>query len=770
MAHELAPIHFEYQGNVHCFCTQPISKDPKIVQNLHTLFARERGTHLRANDEGLLVEVSWKDWLSFTWNRQEEHQKLKEVIGQTLASLNTFVSRQSNRQVYNLAIQYLFDKNGEKGIGRLSKALYNPLWVKSHNALSLALLPEHTIRIRLGNRFTDYTAAEIDTSPEQSLISIEFEDKISEENLWKLLMRKPGQKYQMGSNEGRSKEKINQELQATVTDVITRLNTYLERQHTMTRVHQLAIQMIFSQTGPLCRLNKDVFNRGAIAEGSCIEKILSPDLVRQRNNLATTLQNLRDTRGDKTLKSNVEVAFMDLVYEELLFVKKLGVDLEPNGDGGSGGARYAHDRFGRKMLVVKPGDEGPHGVNNPQWYARFKRWLVSPKACLEGNSEPLAELDSWACDRHFDIWSVPPTSMRYVESADFVGQSVKQCSLQMFVEGCNTLGEYVDVSPSLHGMSRPFLRWYCGSKQQTGFFSSFEPRTERANELLSKLPQHSLERVALHNFLIEDVDCHFENILVKQAEPTLENTVLSRVFCGDKTVSDAEIQNCVNNLFTQKGNQALLDQLLFSEPVMVNGKQKKITLVKHDGGSSNPHNHSSAWDYLSIRFRYLFEALPHFEQPYSDAAKPLFANKQKNLEAFLHEKSVSELRNILGRVDTPEGQKHVFDIFWKQEKYQKRMVKFIFEKDPTKAYHHRLHLIGALVESAGTTKEEGPAYQFYFNYHLQRIHGNIQTRLDSYKVMLNHLQKTNEPMRTLFNGVRSYEDFVRELPPIPAEK
>ena len=766
-----SPIHFHYQGDLHCLDLQGVSEDKTVVQNLCKLFARSRGTQLRVNTEGLLVEMTWKDWFSFTWNKGEEDQKLQDVIYRALHSLNTFISRQANREVHNLAIKYLFDKNGERGIGRLSKALYNPLWVQSHNALSKASLPEHTIRIRLGNRFIDYTSDKIDTNPEQPFLSIDLEDKLAEKNLWKLLVRKPGQKYQMGCAEGRSKEEINQEMQKTVTDVITRLNASLMRQKTVTHVHQLAIQMIFSKTGPLCRMNKEVFNRGAITEGSCIEAILTPSFAEKRGKLAIAMQNLRDGHEDKTFKKAVEAAFMDLVYAELLFVQKLGMDLEPNGDGGSGGARYARDRYGRKMLVVKPGDEGPNGVNNPQWYARFKRWVVSPKACLEGNSEPLAEMDSWACDRHFDIWSVPPTEMRYVESADFVGDSVKKCSLQMFVEGCSTLGEYVDVAPSLHGMSRPFLRWYCGSQQQTGFFSSFEPRTERATELLSKLPHHSLERVALHNFLIEDVDCHFENILVKLAEPTPENTVLSRVFRGDASASDEDIQGFVAGMFAQKGNQVLLDQLLFSETVMIDGKPKKVTLVKHDGGSSNPHNHSSAWDYLSIRFKYLFEALPHFEQPYSETVKPLFTNKEENLHQFLREKARSEVYNILeGTRDVNGVTTLVSKIFWEDQKNQETLNEFIFTKDPDRSYHLRLELIAALVIASGATAVEGPAYQFYFNYHLRRIHGNIQSRLDSYEVLTKHLQNPQEPMRTLFKDVRSYEDFMRELPPDPTNK
>ena len=405
---------------------------------------------------------------------------------------------------------------------------------------------------------------------------------------------------------------------------------------------------------------------------------------------------------------------------------------------------------------------GPHGVNNPQWYARFKRWVISPKACLEGNSEPLAEKDSWALDRAFNIWSVPPTTMHTVTSNDFVGKSEKECSLQMFVKGCTTLGEYVDVSPSMHGLPRPFLRWHCGSEQQTGFFSTLNPQTNTRAELLSKLPKESLSRVALHNFAIEDIDCHFENILVKAVPLTNEDSVFSRVFRGDATVSDEEIAHCVENLFQHEGNQTLLDQLLFSEIVTDEGEQKKVTLIKHDGGSSNPHNHSSAWDYLSIRFKYLFEVLPHFEETYSDEVKQVFIGKEDVLNQFLYGKAERELRDILKATREIEGEtKLVSEIFFAKEENETLLREFIFTKKITLA-SQLLNLIAALVEASGASLEASPTFQFYFNYHLKRIHGNIQTRLNSYQALKNHLNNEGESMRTLFKEVRSYDDFERE--------
>ena len=360
MAIELTPIRFDFLGTSYSFDVQKVSNDKQLALNLQTLFERKKGVQLRVDENGLIVVATWKDWFSFTWNREEECYKLKCAIHKALSSLNKFFSKQRNQdqEVHKLAIQYLFDKNGEKGIGRLGEAFYDPLWVKSHNHLSRILLPEHTIRVKLGKRFIDYTAPDIDIDKDSSCIAIDLGDKAAEKNLWKLLMRKKGQKYQIGSEEGRSQEKICEEIQEVVTDTITRLNGYLARQHTVTRAHQFAIKMMFSQEGPLCRLNKEIFCRGAIAEGSHIEKILAGEtFTKKRGELAVALQQLRDAHEDKNCKLAVEAKLMDLAYEELSFMQKLGVDLEANTDGGSGGARYARDRFGRKILVVKPGDE-----------------------------------------------------------------------------------------------------------------------------------------------------------------------------------------------------------------------------------------------------------------------------------------------------------------------------------------------------------------------------------------------------------------------------
>jgi hypothetical protein len=796
MTNALSPIRFTYSNeNYMLDLTQGSLLADEEQHNLRTLFHRKQGTLLRVNEQGLLVTMNWKERISYIWDPKEEQQKLRTVIDKTLKQLNCFIEKYHDQGTTLYAIRYLFNVKGACGIGRLNQALYNSSLVYGTNQLSRFLLPANTLRLSLGkDRCVDFVDPALnELSLQEGVISMDLGNDIANDNLWKLLCRQRGQKFQVKGDTG------DQELQRQITEVITRINTYISLQKTVTKGHRLAINLIFSTHGPLCRLRRNLFNRGAIVEGSPLENILRPEMQSKKRGLVGALQKLRDDHQNEECKRRVEERLMDLVFEEYLLMQTLGIDLERNRDGGSGGARYARDRYGkgRKILVIKPADEGPYGVNNPQWYARVKRWIVSPKACLAGNSEPLAEFESYLCDRHFSIWSVPPTSIRYVTSADFVGNIHKECSVQMFVEGCTELGKYVGVSPVLHGLPRSYLRWYCGSETDLGVFSALSPRSvwnphvqrdELVRDKIHRIvPQEPLEKVAKHNFLIEDVDCHLENILVKETPLAPDNSLLSRIFRGDQRVQDTEIEHFVDHFFKNNHAQELLNHLLScsGEITTDQGEKKKVTLIKHDGGSSNPHSHPSSWDFLSLRFKHLFEILPPFEKAFSPQVADM-SNTQKKLDAFLKEKAELQLRNILGLREVEEGSKkvmkHVFDIFWADENNRQLFYDYIFQNKPLlkknstptdRAHFEKqkdvladslVKLMTALISASGVELraiEKQEKYQHYFAYHLKRIRNNVRARRESYEVFVK--RAAHEPMRSLLKDHCSKSDFEATL-------
>ncbi len=725
-----------------------LPEDATVAHNLHALFERDRGTLFRVDKKGLLVKVGWRGWLSYQWNVGAEREKVQAVIERTLKALDGHLKSYADQSIAKQATFFLFDKNSSKGIGRLDQALYNRNLIHGDNTLSQFLLPAQTIRLKIGeDHFLDYDGTQLERG-QTPFAYFDLGDKVTNNNLRMILSRKKGQKFELGDPEKLNQKAIERKVQRVVTKTVKKLDGFLARTKVLNQTTQLVLKQIFSHLSPLCRMNRTVFNRGALEEGCKIEKTLFPTLGDKRRALVNALKALRDSRTDK---KEVEKIFMDLVFEEFIWSQqRLGIELERNGDGGSGGARYARDRFGREILVVKPGDEGPHGVNNPQWYARFKRWVVSPKACLEGNSEPLAELESYLCDRYFDIWSVPPTELRYVISSDFVGKAVKECSLQMFVEGCTTLGDYIGVTPGQHGLPRSYLRWYCGSETDLGPFTLLPTRSKKRGKMLKKVPQALLQKVAEHNFLIEDTDCHTENILAKEASCAPADSTARRIFQHDATLTDEQIERFVETLFSEKGNQQLLEELLASEEVEVDGEKKKVYLIKHDGGSSNPHSHPSSWDILSLRFKHLFEVLPHFEASFENR-KVIDESHYTN---YLKEMGELCLKNILGR---NEKGNPIYPNFWAEEKNRSLFHDFIL-----KPFEYPLTLITELCITSDVTEETQAELGWYFLYHLKRIHGNIRTRKESFAVLKKHMA-TTKSMRELFSNVRSQADFEREL-------
>lgn len=778
-------LSFSYQGTPYTIKDIQLENAP-VTENLIQLFARKKGTHFRVEEEsGELKEISgWSEWATFQWNKTAEKEKVRKAIDTALVQFNEFLSRLGDEKVARAAVQYLFDKSGIGGIGRLGKTLYTHKLLKCDNILSRYLLHPNTVRLKFSNkRFVDITSKKFEGKMPPFPLQMELGDKTLNYNFWMLLKRKKGQIYRVDER-GRLEKKFrfwgfkqekgeSEKVKEAVSAAIQGVNRYVAK-NTMTEVHQLVIQRIFSskihlqrtidkktqESSPLGRMRREVFDRGAIDEGSPLEKLLNTELEKKRAGLVQALKAMRDV-SDKTAlqtaKRHVERAFMDLAFEEFEFTQRLGVDLERVGDGGSGGARYARNRFGKKILVIKPGDEGPLEVNNPQWYARLKRLLIDPKSCLEGNPEQMAEVDSWSWDRSFEIWSVPPTDVRFVASDNFVRKRYKECSVQMFVDGCVPLSQYTGISSVIFWLPRCFQRWYCGSRYDTGPFYSVGQRKERKKELMEKLPLRSMQRVGVKDFGTENIDCHPENILVKAKKVSSGNTVPDRLFSGDWSVSDTEISDFVAHLFNpqENGNQDLLGHLFFSEQMTIDGEVKEVTLITHDGGASNPHKHPARWDWLSLRNKHHFEVFPHFEEMFTEEVKNLVNGKDDVFAGFLLEKGVRNLRSIL----TPD----VFVKFWSLESNRSLYKQWVFEQDRDIAYEFRLRLIPALFIATEASSRKGPYYQFYFNYHLKRIQGNLKTRIDSFYAMKKRVNSDEHKARDLFKDVTSHTDFKREL-------
>lgn len=748
--------------------------------NFQVLSNRERGELYYVNSDRKLTRISgFCGHLWYYWNQSEEQKKVKQAVS---AALEYYNGRLSDTREDKNKVQRLFRR-----IGHLSPHVLDRSLFLSQNKLSKHLLPNNVIRLKIGGTFLDYRLNR--PINDTQFIAFDLGNKKDNANFAKLLNRQENEIFQV-NKEGKlktvssklkyrwNKREKNEQIQNVVGHLLNQLNAHLERIK-ITRTHKIVLEELFTK-GPLFRMSSDLYNRGSIKEGSHLEKVLieifDSKLFEKWEALKATLKAFRKCENKQLAKIRIEYTFMDLCFEEFKFAQKLGYELEAITDGGSGGARYARTRFGHKLLVIKPEDEGPHGKHNPQWIAKIKKLFVTPRECLEENSEPQSEVDSYLFDRYMGIYQVPPTDLRDVASHQFNGKRKKRCSVQMFVDGCKPLNKHIGIQPKFHILPRSLLRWNFGEEGYCVF-----TREKKRHKMLEKIPEESANRLAVHNFGVEDIDCHFENVLVKEEEIPAAPNLMERLFAGEDV--NNEIDTFMTSFFEKKHNQDLIDAILFSEDVQASGK--RITLVKHDGGSSNPYFHPSS--YLATRFKHLFEVLPHFELSFSQQTQDLLADKKEAFIAFLLEKGVRALRNIHDfKVfkkfwDLPVNRKKfkewlltpdledypskmrlalIFDLLKANPKLDLSCFKEAYEQWITGNVQNELMKRKQLINDLKSNKKINKPFA-YLNENLKRINRNIFTRVDSWRIIQKYLSN-GKSMRDILQ-IRTQEDFEYEL-------
>lgn len=681
-------IRFTYNQNPHQQFEFNL-QDQVIASNVQLLFNRQ-GEHLIVNEGRLQRVEGIRGHLSYYWNRREQENAVKEVIAQALRSVYAYLQ---NKTIKNTA-----------------------------------LILETLFKRMRGLRFGNYL------------------DNDQNVDLNALLERNEGEHVTVIKGRITKGFCYNKPaLREKVRETLTQLNAYFV-DNEPTHIQKIVLKHIFTKS-PLSRMRDDIYDRGAILEGSKLEEILAEifnsdllpersqfDLRGNREALKEALKGYRNNENKEKAKGAIKERFMDLVLAEYAFSYQLGLDLK-NQSGGSGGARYGRDRFGEKLVVVKPGDEGPHGRNNPRFWAKIKRFFVSPRSSLFGNSEPQSEVDSYLLSERTGLFIVPPTELRYIPSSKFKGDPYKECSVQMYIRGSRegpplSLGKYLGINPKMHLLPRLFLRWFLDKE-----------------EILNKIPQGLAERLAAHNILIEDIDCHFDNVLVflRDAEPTLFDQILE-----NKNVDDEIEQLFQSGFFKQNQGQSLLNSLLYSVKVAADGKEKKLAFAKHDGGSSNPHRHPNG--ILEKRFKHFFEVHPRFSHPFTMEQHFAGRQRQQRFIEFLLEKGARALRNC----HPPE----VFKPYWNNPLYRKNFKTWILARE--RVAKARDAVLEDLIDANKVRNtSRGIEYRIHYIGELDRIHRSITTRIDSWKVLKKNL-KNETPMRQALQVVTP-EDFKREL-------
>lgn len=195
-------------------------------------------------------------------------------------------------------------------------------------------------------------------------------------------------------------------------------------------------------------------------------------------------------------------------YEErimhVMLSTKLGLDLK-KAEGGSSGVYVGTDLRDRNLLVIKPNDEGPFGINNPNRWQRTKSWLERniftcfSRESLYTNEEYLAEagasiIDQFITKEFSDFNIIPRTRVEKFESKMFRGPpNLKDTSCKPWVDGIKPASSFV---PNINLYWLGLGVWHYASKK-------VEVSTDE------------FQRFAILQFLIGDQDGHPDNWAIK---------------------------------------------------------------------------------------------------------------------------------------------------------------------------------------------------------------------------------------------------------------
>jgi hypothetical protein len=456
---------------------------------------------------------------------------------------------------------------------------------------------------------------------------------------------------------------------------------------------QKLLRFKIQENSPLFRLKQSLFCRGdAIRHCGAIESYLEQEVVQKRDRFMQSAfamnQEFESEQEFKDAKIAARHAFQAFLVAELKFALTLGVNLERVKSGGSGGARFGYDRFGNKIAVVKPENEGPYGELNPNrglitWFKR----LWGKRACIKLNKESPTETGACLVDMQMDMGLVPPTSTDWVNSTSFIKFDRKECSVQAFVAGAKEFEDIVK-EPNWH-LPSSTLAWmklrkeevetaYVEGKEENYVFSDRERmELEGLSFLHGKQTleegltaggyrkacedfRRKIEYLGIYDFLIGDTDCHFGNFMLIQKR--VEDPVIRDLFNPKKVVPKEKIEHLVNHLFTSSpadGTPSLFAQVMHA---FFDGEDGETIVIKHDGGSALPHKHPKHHWLLrgfEMRNSYKFADLPFMEEEFSPEAKAFI---EKNDESIAETMLVLGAQNLLGICSKEE-----FPAFWAQE-------------------------------------------------------------------------------------------------------
>lgn len=283
----------------------------------------------------------------------------------------------------------------------------------------------------------------------------------------------------------------------------------------------------------------------------------------------------------------------------VMLAEKLGMDFE-RASGGSSGVYIGTDLKGKKLLVFKPHDEGPFGVNNPNRSTRIRVWFErnictcfqrqSLYTGKEYHAEAAASVVSEFITKKFSTFNITPcTKIEKFKSKLFVGSPVKFGSCKPWVDGM--------VPTSTHTPTVDL--WWLG-QGVCHYWNKDVPISDT-----------EFQRFVILQFITGDQDGHADNWGIHEMEQTLPD--------GTKI----KIKN----------------------------------IVAFDFGLSLPRDHPTS--NRSLRKQYLWEYLNNAKKNFDDSSKKIiqFIHDHK-IELFNHLRTVKLLPSQTEAMSEKELKEH----------------------------------------------------------------------------------------------------------------
>ncbi len=262
-------------------------QNPLINDGVHKLFSRGKGIWFRLNPlcGGQLAPLSCLAKLGSWLCGGEPLDKLKNHIDYLIGHVETQLQRASDEDRPHLdrAMSQIFGKEG--AVGRLAGRLLGRDRIERGSPLFSHLFGADLIRLKIGERAISFYSPEVEKGFD---LRVDLREGPELHNLYRLFSRKEGERFRVVDGKLRAvflpRSRGQMKVQVAVSQALKKLNASLSScgKKELKR-WGVVLRHFMSGLGAVARMSRSVYERGAVEEGSMLERLLDPEVERARS-------------------------------------------------------------------------------------------------------------------------------------------------------------------------------------------------------------------------------------------------------------------------------------------------------------------------------------------------------------------------------------------------------------------------------------------------------------------------------------------------------